>query len=167
MTPAADDHPRYPDAAFESPGGLPTPDRLMETATAFWQSAVLLSADELGVFAELTAGPCNAAALARRLDLCADAVVDLLDALAVLNLVQRSEGSYRPTPEASRFLDPASPTYLGPWLAMSRAAMRDLAELTCRLRAEDTVLPGRSPLTDRMWADITRILEGSGAHDDA
>lgn len=89
---------------------------------AFWQSAVLLSAHELGLFAALATGPRDAGTLGRYLGVSPDAIADLLDALLMLGLVERSEDQYRNAPEARLFLDPAQPSYIGRWLAMDSAA---------------------------------------------
>jgi hypothetical protein len=40
-----------------------TYDRIMQTATGFWSAKVLLSAVEIGVFAELAAGSLDAESL--------------------------------------------------------------------------------------------------------
>ena len=48
----------------------PTPEAIMQLATAFWASKTLLSAVELGLFSELvSAGPLDADALRERLGL--------------------------------------------------------------------------------------------------
>lgn len=160
-----DDH-----ATVAPPRNIPTPDRLLETATAFWQSAVLVSAHELGLFAALAAGPRDACTLGRCLGVRPDAIADLLDALLALGLVERSEDRYRNAPEASHFLDPAQPSYIGRWLAMAGTAMREMADLTARLRmvsANDVSASETEPpsLSDRMWTDVATSLRaawGSG-----
>ncbi len=167
MIPIESDNPRYRIAATTSHAELPTPDRLLESAMAFRRSAVLLSAHELGLFAELAAGSCDAGTLERRLGLLPDVVADFLDALAALGLVERCGEHFRNTPDASLFLDPANPSYIGRWLAMARAAMREMADLTNRLRATDAPEKGSPLQVDRMWADIAEILGVARAHDDA
>jgi hypothetical protein len=134
---------------------------------AFWQSAVLLSAHELGLFAQLADGPCDAGTLERRLDLRPDASADFLAALVALGLLERSGESYRNTPEARLFLDPAQPAYIGPWLAMASAALREMADLASHLRAASANEKEHASLADRMWADIADSLRAAGAHDEA
>ncbi|HXT37651.1 MAG TPA: methyltransferase dimerization domain-containing protein [Chloroflexota bacterium] len=145
---------------------MPTPDRLLDSALAFWRSAVLLSANDLGLFAELAAGPREAGTLERRLGLLPDATADFLDALVALGLVEHSDGYYRNTPEASLFLDPAKAAYIGHWLAMASTAMRELADLTSRLRPGDANEKEHRPLNNQMWADIAGILRVAGAPND-
>jgi hypothetical protein len=164
VTPMISDNLQHPDPNTRSHAEMPTPDRLLENALAFRRSTVLLSAHELGLFAELAAGPCDAGTLERRLGLLPDTTADFLDALVALGLVGRCGEHFRNTPEASFFLDPANPAYIGRWLAMASAAMRESADLTSRLRATS---PNGEGLPDRMWADIADILGVAGARDDA
>jgi hypothetical protein len=167
VTPMISDNLQHPDPNTRSHAEMPTPDRLLENALAFRRSTVLLSAHELGLFAELAAGPCDAGTLERRLGLLPDTTADFLDALVALGLVGRCGEHFRNTPEASFFLDPANPAYIGRWLAMASAAMREMADLTSRLRATDAPEKGSPLQVDRMWADIAEILGVARAHDDA
>jgi hypothetical protein len=136
-----------------------TPDRLFETALAFWRSAVFLSAHELGVFAALAAGPLTPDMLARRLGLLPDAVSDLLDALVTLGLLERCGSDYRNTDEASLYLDPARPTYIGSWLAMAGAGMRAMTDLAATMRVPTAPRHEQPGLAARMWADVAGILQ--------
>lgn len=151
MTSGESETLQHREAAIGAPAELPTPDRLLECAMAFWRSAVLLGAHELGLFAQLAAGPCDAGTLVRQLGLRQDAAADFIEALVMLRLVEQCGEQYRNTPEASLFLDPAQPAYIGQWLAMAGAAMGEMADPTRHLRAAGAGCP--SP-TDRMWADI-------------
>jgi hypothetical protein len=135
-----------------------TPDRVLEHALAFQRSAILLSAHEVGLFAELAERPRPAEPLGRRLGLRQDAVADLLDALVTLGLVECSEGNYHNTREASLYLDPTKPTYIGGWLAMAGAAMRAMANLTTQLRADGVDRREQPALATQMWSDIAGIL---------
>lgn len=159
-------------ATVAPPCNTPTCDRLLETATAFWKSAALLSAHELGLFAALAAGPRDAGALGRRLGVRPEAIADLLDALLMLGLVARSDDQYRNAPEARLFLDPAQPTYIGRWLAMASAAMRELADLTASLRAVRANEVSASeaeppPLSDQLWTEVAALLRRARGHDEA
>jgi hypothetical protein len=142
-----------------------TPHRLTSCAMAFWRSALLLSAYELGLFTELAAGPSDAATIESRLGLRQDATADFLEALVALDFVEQSDGLYRNTPEANLFLDPAKATYIGHVFAMARAAMREMVDLTTHLRAACANEHGHPSLSGRMWADIAASLRAAGAHD--
>lgn len=159
-------------ATAGAPCDTPTPDRLLASAMAFWQSAVLLSAHELGLFAALAAGPRDACTLGRCLGLRPGATADVLHALLALGLVERSDEQYRNAPEASLFLNPASPAYIGRWLVMASAALREMADLTTRLRAvsPDEVSaqePAHPSLSDQMWTDIAALLRTARGQDEA
>lgn len=97
-----------------------TPDAIMELGFAWWGSKTLLSAVELGVFAELaSAGPLNAEELRGRLGLHPRGARDFFDALVALGMLEREERRYRNTPAADAFLDPSKPGYVGDFLAMA------------------------------------------------
>jgi hypothetical protein len=163
----ASDNLHHPDATTAAHAEMPTPNRLIGSAMAFWRSAVLLSAHEVGLFAELAEGPRDAGTLERRLGLLPDATADFLDALVALGLVEQSGSHYRNTPQASLFLDPTKPAYIGHRLVMARAAMRGLADPTRHLRAASATEKEHPSVADQMRADIAAILRGASAHDDA
>lgn len=154
-------------ATEAAPCNTPTSDRLLEAALAFWRSAVLISAHELGLFAELAAGPRDAGALGRCLGIRLDAIADLLEALLALHLVERSDDQYRNAPEARIYLDPAQPSYIGRWLTMAGAAMREMSDLTARLQAVRSSETESASPSDQMWADIAALLRTAREHDDA
>lgn len=89
-------------------GGL---SRIYNTATAFWQSAVLFSACRLGVFDALER-PAGAEEMARRLDLSERGAAALLDACVALGLLEAANGTYSNTPASRRYLTTASPESL-------------------------------------------------------
>ena len=68
-----------------------TYDRIMQTATGFWSAKVLLSAVEIGVFAELAAGSLDAERLRLRLGLHERSARDFFDALVAQGLLHRDE----------------------------------------------------------------------------
>lgn len=74
---------------------------ILHTATAFWASRVLLTAEELG----------------RRLKLHPRGTYDFFDALVALKFLERDgdgpAGRYRNTRETAAFLDRKSPAYIG------------------------------------------------------
>ena len=79
-----------------------TPDGIMQLGLGFWGAKVLLSAVELSLFTELSAGPAIEAALRQRLALHPRAARDFLDALVALGMLERVDGSYRNSPAAGR-----------------------------------------------------------------
>jgi hypothetical protein len=141
-----------------STGDTAGADRVIDTAFAFWRSTLLLSADELGLFAALASGTTDAATIGKRLGIGTEEADDLLGALTQLGFVERQYDSYCSLPIAARFLDPASPEYVGNWLTMARATMRETIDLTERLHATGARDVRDVPMS-AMWADIAAILE--------
>lgn len=84
-------------------------NRVLDAAFAFWRAALLLSADELGLFAALAKGAPDVPSVGARLGIAGEAAADLLDALAQLGLVERrgdgfsnaAASSTRPAPHTS------------------------------------------------------------------
>jgi hypothetical protein len=95
----------------------PDPSHIMQTATAFWASKVLLTAVEFDLFSTLGTESMTANQLGERLDIHPRGRFDFFDALLALNFLQRDgdgpEGQYRNTPETAAFLIKASPAYIG------------------------------------------------------
>jgi hypothetical protein len=156
-------HPERSATPEQSP--MFTSPPVLEHAMAFWRSAMLLGAYEVGIFAELAKGPRTAEELIRTLGLRADAVVDMLDGLAKLDLVEPIELGYRTTREASIYLDPGKPTYVGPWLDMAGSTMRGMVDLADQMRIEGANPKAHPSLVDRMWSDIADILGTASLED--
>lgn len=83
---------------------LETADQVSEIAFGFMGSKALFAALEVGVFTELSHGPCTAAQLADRTPVDADRAETLLTALVGLGLVVRQDGIYSNAPAAETFL---------------------------------------------------------------
>jgi SAM-dependent methyltransferase len=89
------------------------PSRIMEMASAFYESAALFAASDLGVFAKLAElGPADGEAVVSACGLDRRGGRILLDACASLGLLEKSGNRYRNTPEAALFLVPGSPADL-------------------------------------------------------
>ncbi len=91
MTHLDPEHRHAEGSATPEHSPLVTSPPVLEHAMAFWRSAILLGAYELGIFAELAKGPRTADELIRTLGLRDDAVVDMLDALVKLDLLEPIE----------------------------------------------------------------------------
>lgn len=93
------------------------PSHIMQTATAFWASKVLLTAVELDLFTNLGDEQYTAAQLGERLGLHPRGTYDFFDALVALKFLDREgdglEGHYKNTPQTAAFLNKQSPTYIG------------------------------------------------------
>src|SRR5690606_38335997 len=66
-----------------------SPARILETATAFWPSKVLLSAIELGVFTQLAQGPMTGTQLSEAVGIRRDRSADFFDSLVALSFLER------------------------------------------------------------------------------
>lgn len=89
---------------------LPNPERIIGMTSAFFDSCVLFTASDLGIFAKLAElGPSEAGGLASALGLDPRGTSLLLDACVALDLLRKEGNSYSNTPESGIFLVPGSP----------------------------------------------------------
>src|SRR5512139_3322272 len=139
----------------------PTPARILETATAFWPSKVLLSAIELGVFTELASGPRTGAQLAREVGILPGRAADFFDALLSMGFLNREgtgeSATYSNTEETALFLDRTKPTYAGGMPEMLNTRLFGFWNgLTDALRtgqAQSETKTGGTPLFEALYAD--------------
>ena len=86
------------------------PARIIGMASAFYDSCVLFTASDLGIFARLAElGPADARTLATALHLDLRGALLLLDACVALELLQKEGDSYANTAESAVFLVPGAP----------------------------------------------------------
>src|SRR3954468_3207095 len=116
-----------------------SPARIMEVGLGFWPAKVLLSAIELDVFTELSAGSLTGGELQRTLQLHPRANPDFFDTLVALRFLDRDgdgpTARYRNTAEAALFLDRRSTKFMGGFLEMANARLyRFWGDLTEGLR---------------------------------
>lgn len=143
----------------------PEPARIMEIGSGYWASKVLLSAVGLGLYTELARQPMTAGAIARHLGLVERPATDFLDALVSLDLLARdgdgADALYRNTPETARFLDRASPHYVGGILELwENRNFAFWADLTPALRtgeAQSEVKRSGRPFFEALYADPRRL----------
>src|SRR5437867_9261010 len=98
------------------------PSPILQTAFAFWNSKVLLTAVEMGLFTKLGGRRLTGAELGAQLGLHPRGIADFFDALVAMKFLDR-EGSaptarYRNTSEGATYLDEQSPRYIGGILTM-------------------------------------------------
>ena len=101
----------------------PTPEGILQLGLGFWGSKTLLSAVELGVFAELGKGPVDTDDLVQCIGLHRRSARDFLDSLVALGMLRREGDLYSNTAETELFLDPSKPTYVGGILEMANARL--------------------------------------------
>ncbi|MBX5489997.1 MAG: methyltransferase domain-containing protein [Chloroflexi bacterium] len=111
--------------------GRPSIGPILELCGRFQQFAALVAACRLRVFAALGDGEHPAEVVAARIGAPAHTTRQLLNALVALGLCKRTPSGYRNAPLAARFLDPASPAYVGDfveWFGDGFAALATLDE---------------------------------------
>ena len=143
------------------------PSHIMQTATAFWASKVLLTAVEFDLFSVLGEGAMTGAELGDRLGLHPRARRDFLDALVALGFLERDGdgegGRYGNTAETAAFLDTASPAYLGGMPAMLNNRLfgfwNDLGEALRTGEPQNEVKHTGSSMFEAVYSDEARLRE--------
>jgi len=145
----------------------PDPSYIMQTATAFWASKVLLTAVELDVFSTLDEGAMTATQLGDTLGLHPRGTFDFFDALVALKFLEREgdgpEGRYKNTPETAAFLNRRSSTYIGglPQMLNSRlfGFWNDLGTALKTGKPQNEVKHNGKPMFEELYADGARLGE--------
>src|SRR3989475_12158039 len=93
------------------------PSAILQTAFAFWNSKVLLTAVEMGLFTRLRDRRLMGAELGPELGLHPRGISDFLDALVAMSFLDREgdgpQAKYFNTPAGTLYLDQTSPRYIG------------------------------------------------------
>lgn len=87
-----------------APAGTADPSRIVGIATGYMASKQLFAASRIGLFAALTEGPLDAAALAGETGVSERIARILADAMASLGLLSRSGSEYALEPDAAAYL---------------------------------------------------------------
>ena len=87
--------------------------QLLELSGGYWSTCALHAGVKLNVFTPLAGETLAAAELASRIGCDARGVAMLLDALAAMQLLEKTGESYAATPFAARYLSRASQEYMG------------------------------------------------------
>jgi hypothetical protein len=143
------------------------PSHIMQTATAFWASKVLLTAVEFDLFTVVGNGALNAADLGGKLGIHPRGTFDFFDALVALGFLLRdgdgAAGLYRNTPETAAFLDKASPTYIGGLPTMLNARLfgfwNDLGTALRTGKPQNEVKHTGKPIFEELYANEGKLGE--------
>ena len=111
--------------------------RLQTLSRAYWQSAALHAAVELGLFTAIAEGANTIPALALRLDLSERQAERLVTALTAMALLSKSGARYANAPDVARFLVEGSPRYAGPWMLFTKPDWDDWGRLAEKLRSRE------------------------------
>ena len=145
----------------------PDPSHIMQTATAFWASKVLLTAVELDVFTTLDEGAMTAPRLGDALGLHPRGTYDFLDALVALKFLDREgdgpDGQYRNTLDTHSFLNRKSPAYIGGLARMLNSRLfgfwNDLGTALKTGQPQNEIKHSGKPLFEALYADGARLGE--------
>ncbi|HSI12996.1 MAG TPA: methyltransferase [Chthoniobacter sp.] len=147
------------------------PSSILQTAFGFWNSKVLLTAVEFGVFTKLAGRNLTGAELGAELQLHPRAIADFFDALVAMKFLDRAgdglEAKYFNTPEGALFLDEASPRYVGGILIMLNARLfkfwNDLPEALRTGRPQNEIKHGQKGMFEVLYSDLPRLEQFMGA----
>lgn len=143
----------------------PSPSSILQTAFGFWNSKVLLTAVEVGLFTKLGNRCLTGTELCRTLQFHPRANPDFFDALVAMKFLDRegdgSEAKYFNRPEGAMFLDAASPRYIGGILVMLNARLfkfwNDLPEALRTGKPQNEVKHGQKGMFEELYSDLPRL----------
>ncbi len=143
------------------------PSHIMQTATGFWSSKVLLTAVGLDLFSTLDQRALTARELGDALGLHPRGTFDFFDALVALGFLERdgngTEGRYRNTPETAVFLVKSRPTYIGGLAKIMNSRLYrfwgDLEEGLRTGKPQNEVKHTGRPMFDELYSDPARLRE--------
>jgi len=143
------------------------PSHIMQTATAFWGSKVLLTAVEFDLFSTLGDGAMTATQLGKALGLHPRGTYDFFDALVALGFLDREGdgpgGQYKNTPATAAFLNKSSSTYIGglPEMLNSRlfGFWNDLGTALKTGQAQSEIKHNGKPMFEELYSDDVRLGE--------
>lgn len=143
------------------------PSYIMQTATGFWASKVLLTAVELDLFTTLGEGSLTAEQLGQDLGLHPRGTYDFFDALVALKFLDRDgdgpEGRYKNTSDTDVFLNKKSPAYIGglPEMLNSRlfGFWNDLGTALKTGKPQNEVKHNGKPMFEELYSNHARLGE--------
>ncbi|MDH5767214.1 MAG: acetylserotonin O-methyltransferase, partial [Gammaproteobacteria bacterium] len=143
------------------------PAYIMQTATGFWASKVLLTAVEFDLFSKIDHGKMTASELGDVLGLHERGRYDFFDALVALKFLNREgdglEGRYSNTPDTSAFLNKNSPEYIGglPEMLNSRlyGFWNDLGTALKTGQPQNEIKHNGKPVFEELYSDDVRLGE--------
>lgn len=112
--------------------------RLQRISKAFWESAALMSAIELGAFSAIAEGQDTIELAARSMGIEPVSAERLFTVLVAMELLDRHGERFVNAPDVERFLVQGKDTYAGPWMLFSKPRWEDWGRLTDFLRVAET-----------------------------
>jgi predicted O-methyltransferase YrrM len=146
-------------------GAGANPAHIMQTATAFWASKVLLTAVEFDLFTALGNQAMTADQIGDQLGIHQRGRYDFLDALVAGGFLQRdgdgAEGKYQNTPDTGAFLNKNSPAYIGGMPEMMNARLfgfwNHLGDALRTGQPQNEIKHTGKPIFEEIYADQARL----------
>lgn len=140
---------------------------ILQMATAFWPSKVLLTAVELDVFSALGATSLTADELGQAVGIHPRGRLDFFDCLVALGFLEREgdgpDARYRNTPETAAFLVRQSPAYIGGLLEMLNSRLfgfwNNLGTALKTGQPQNEASQGRKPMFEELYSEPARLAE--------
>ena len=147
------------------------PSSIVKTAFGFWESKVLLTAVEMGVFTKLVGKKKTGQELGEELGLHPRGIYDFFDSLVAMKFLEREgdgpEGLYHNTPEGEFYLDENSPRYIGGILIMLNDRLfkfwNDLPEALRTGQPQNEIKHSQKSIFEELYADLPSLEQFMGA----
>jgi len=144
---------------------MPNPGHIMQTATAFWASKVLLTAVEFDLFTKLGKQALTADEIGEQVGIVPRGRYDFLDALVAGGFLYRdgdgADGRYQNTVDTATFLNKQSPAYIGGMPEMMNTRLfgfwNDLGEALRTGQPQNEIKHGGGHLFEELYADPDRL----------
>ena len=141
------------------------PGYIMQTATSFWASKVLLTAVELDLFSVLDENSMTASKLGDALGLHPRGTYDFFDALVALKFLDRDgdgpDGKYHNTEETAAFLNKNSAMYIGGLAEMLNSRLfgfwNDLGTALKTGQPQSEIKHHGKPMFEELYSDEARL----------
>ena len=132
-----------------------SPEKLLQIARGFMESRILLSAAELDLFTLLEAAPLSAEEIANKTGADLRALTALVDALAAMGLLAKTEAGYSCPPGVAHWLGGHSPKTILPMV-------HHMAGLWPRWSRLTAIVKGYPPAKEKL--DLTQRRGTPGLH---
>ena len=147
------------------------PAPILQTAFAFWNSKVLLTAVEMGLFTKLGKRRVTGHELGAELGLHPRGISDFFDVLVAMKFLDRDgngpQAKYFNTPDGALFLDETSPRYIGGIMVMLNARLfkywHDLPEALRTGKPQNEEKYGEKGIFETLYADQAKLEQFMGA----
>jgi hypothetical protein len=148
-----------------------SPDAILQTAFGFWDSKVLLTAVEFGLFTTLGDRRLTGSELGSELGLHPRGFADFFDALVSMKFLDRGgdgvDALYYNTAAGLLFLDRRSPRYIGGILEMLNVRLfkfwHDLPEALRTGRPQNEIKHGQKGMFEELYSELPRLEQFMGA----